>query len=221
MTSRARGRTISAVSRIAPQLGYCVIKALILLAAAALVCSARLAGAQSVKADVRSASDEAIVADTPAVDAAPHEARVRIGISGIDLSVLANLWNLPARGQAVGRWLDPLSFRIGSARLAAHANPGLPAIRRINRRFVPIPILEWRRHSPLVMGRGLMAIRPTIVIGRRLTWAPELSRGGRTIGLAVQVRVWLDAPPGAAPADVTSHAPARILSTMRGMLDGR
>jgi hypothetical protein len=204
-----------------------VIKALI-LAAVSLVSSAWLAGAQpisadirSINADIRSQSEEATGADTRVVEAGAHEAGVRF-----DFSRIADLFAIPALspvadGRDLRRWLPSPSFQIGSSRLAAHANPGLPARRRISRTFYPIPLLEWRRHSPLVARRAMVAVRPTIVIGRRLTWAPELGRGGRTLGVAVQMRVWLDGAPARPPAGETSPGPARVLSTVRGMLDRR
>ncbi len=179
---------------------------------------AGVAGAQPVHDAVPSRLDEAVVADSPVPAPAADAFRAHLDLTarGDWLGQRAS-----ARARVVRRWLDPTSFRIASARFAVRANPGFPAIRpKITRTFVPIPLLRWQRHASLVTPHGFMAISPSIVIGRRLTWAPDLLRGGRTIGVAVQIRIWLDHPwPG---DDITtgSQSPARerIFSTVRGML---
>lgn len=185
-----------------------------LILAALLLGLARVAGAQPVRDALASSSNEAVVADALVVDSAAPSARAHV-----DLSEIGGLLKQVAGERALRRWLDPASFRPASARFAARANPGLPGTGpKVNRTFLPIPMLGWQRDSSLLTPHGLMAISPSVVIGRRLTWAPDLGRGGRTIGVGVQVRMWLDRPPSLADARAPSQAPATILSTVGAML---
>lgn len=189
-----------------------MIKSLIL--AALLLGLARVAGAQPVHDALAANSNEPVVADALVVDSAASSARAHV-----DLSDIGDLLKQLTGKRVVRRWLDPASFRPASARFAVRANPGLPGTGpKVNRTFLPIPMLGWQRYSSLLTPHGFMAISPSVVIGRRLTWAPELARGGRTIGVGVQLRMWLDRPPSLANARAPSQAPATILSTVRAML---
>jgi hypothetical protein len=190
-----------------------VIKGLIL--ASLLVGLPRLAGAQPVHDAAPLHVDDTVTrGTTPVVESAARPARPHF-----DLSDVRDFLTQAASERALRGWLDPTSFRIGSARFA-RATPGLPAIRRkINRTFLPIPLLRWQRQSSLVTPHGFVSIGPAIVLGRRVTSAPDLMRGGRTIGVAVQVLVWLDHSPSGDRLAAGSRAPGRILSTICGMLE--
>ncbi len=191
-----------------------LIKGLIL--AASLIALARVAGAQPARDGT---PPDIVVAESAAFDVGPHEAR-----AGLDLSRAFASW-LPIAGDRVGqRWLAPASFFDPSARFAARVNPVVAvAGGHISRTFLPIPMVQYRRRSSLITPRGLVSIRPSIVIGRRLTWMPQFGRSGRTLGVGVQVRVWLDEPPARTPnlTPEQDGADGGIVATVRGVLDKR
>lgn len=91
--------------------------------------------------------------------------------------------------------------------------------RKINRTFLPIPVFRWERYAPLILSHGYVAIDPSLVIGKRLTWSPELARGGRTFGIAVRMRIWFDKPPASGEREPQPTTQDRILSTLRAVLD--
>ncbi len=156
-----------------------------------------------------------VVADVTGGESVPHETRFRL-----DLSDALSWWSsTPHDERGDGRWLAPLSFHNLSA---ARINGGLPAVAtKMNRRFLPMPTLRWSRPGSLISRHGLVAIHPSLILGRRLTASPEIGRGGRTIGLGVQVRIWLDDPPATANTAAETPPSARILATVRGMLEKR
>jgi hypothetical protein len=103
--------------------------------------------------------------------------------------------------------------------LAPPHNPNRPrGVWRIDRTFLPIPLLRWERHSLLFSPRGFIAVNPSIVIGRRLTFAPNLLRGGCTVGVALQMKIGFNqAGPPASEAG-TAQPGTAILSKLRGIL---
>ncbi len=107
------------------------------------------------------------------------------------------------------------SFRFGSMPTAARRNVATTVgVKKVNRTFVPIPLVAWHRRLPI--GRSTdMALNPSIVFGRRLTIAPELSRGGRTMGVAVEMKVRFGPHPVTqAPAKPTSALFSQLLATV-------
>ncbi len=125
----------------------------------------------------------------------------------------------PAGNARTRPWLGNISLQLGSSRYRATAGNGAPVGGKISRTFLPIPIFQWQRYAPLVVARGYVAIDPSLVVGRRLTWSSRFAPGGRTFGIAVRMRIWLDRPdtPGAAAPQPTTED--RILSTLRSVLD--
>jgi len=104
--------------------------------------------------------------------------------------------------------------------LAPPQNPNRPrGVRKIERTFLPIPLLRWQRRSLPLSARGFVAVNPSIVIGRRLTLASALFRGGCTFGVALEMKIRFEQP--GAPALRTGLAvpgPA-ILSKLRRIFD--
>jgi hypothetical protein len=117
------------------------------------------------------------------------------------------------------RWSTGNPLEIISNGFAVRRNPNQPkGGRRINRTFVPIPLLRWECASP-IGPHAFIAFNPSIVIGRRPTFAPDVFRGGRTFGVALQMRVRFDqAGVPAATAGPPAPTPG-ILSRVRAVFD--
>ena len=127
-----------------------------------------------------------------------------------------------ARAATDRRWLGRTALAMGlSGSLARPASPAPAGGRKISRTYIAIPMVQWQGYSSLVAQRGYVSITPSIVIGRRPTWAPELARGGRTFGIGVQMRIWLDRPAQPTLSGPAPNAQDRIVSTLRGLLDRR
>ncbi len=111
----------------------------------------------------------------------------------------------------------------GTAGFRAARNPAaLAGVRRIPRTFVPIPLLPWKPH--LQVGRSAhLAVNPSIVLGRRLTSDPAMSRGGRTLGVAIEMKLRFDRPAATAPRPTPRgvFSGGAILSKVIGMLEKR
>ena len=188
----------------------------VLIAALALIGAARVAGAQNLRESVApQAPDLVVTGDTGSASSTDGGPRTNL------LSTSGLLTTSDAGPRARDRrWLGNISLEIGSHGLQATARTGTPSGgRRISRTFLAIPVVRWQRYFSLVTPRGYVAITPSLVIGRRQTWAPELARGGRTFGIAVQMRVWLDHPPTTGDRTPRPTTEDRILSTLRAVLD--
>ncbi len=192
-----------------------LIKGLVL--AALLVVVARVAGAQPAR---DGNPPDVVTADNAPFEPAPRDVRV-----SLDLSAASALWQPLPGDRLARRWLGPASFFDPFARFAVGRPTPLAPVggRRITRTFLPIPLVQWQRRSSLITPRGLVSVRPTIVIGRRLTCMPQFGRDGRTLGVGVQVRLWLDepAPRPASALPASDGTDAGILATVRGILDRR
>ncbi len=188
----------------------------ILIAAVLFGAFARVAGAQPLVGRGPSTADD---------HGAPNGATARL-LDGffrqIDLPPISD-WLKgrdaePPNG-ADRRWLSstPLQLRAGTVapRTAAVPMGG----RKISRTFVPIPLFRFQRYSSLVTPRGFFAINSSIVIGRRNTWALPPARGGRTFGIAVQMRMWLDRPASPGQAASVASVQDRIVSTLRAVIE--
>src|SRR5512133_1690933 len=183
----------------------------------ALAAAARLAGAQPARDELRPRTDEVFAAETDTPEIEVRIPRLRVDL--LDLQA----WIAVVKESEPRRWLAPLSFRDASGVLSPFHNPASPAIATtLHRRFVRMPSVQWSRRGLLVSRRGWLTIHPSLVIGRRLTAFPEICRGGRMIGLGVQIRIWLDEPPAAVVrATATPASPAQFLTAVRSMLDRR
>ncbi len=187
-----------------------------------LVLTALLVGVAGV-ARAQTARD-ATGFESSAGDTTVLEAEVRDTTARLDLSGAREFANPIGPRRPAQSWLAMPSFLVRPERFSAKPD-AMPSTggRKIDRRFVPIPLVGWRARSSLLTAHGAVAVHPSIVIGRRLTWLPEVVRGRRTLGVGVQVRVWLD-DPRPTPSAVAPEAPAsagRILATVQGILDRR
>ncbi len=106
------------------------------------------------------------------------------------------------------------------ARFVTPRTPGTRVLRAINGRFVPIPGLQWHTRVSLDP-RAMLAISPSLFIGRRPTFMPEGFRGGRTFGFAVHLRLSLDQPAAAAPSTVTGSRTSLLMSKVKALLPAR
>ncbi len=126
----------------------------------------------------------------------------------------------PAREAERAKWVLA-GIQLWNTRIAGRDTGALRGVRRLNRKLLPIPLLRWQGYSP-IGPRGLIALNPSLVIGRRQTFMSTIFRGGRTFGFAVEMKIRFDrvSGPAAAPVGAATRDPGSIiLSTVRGFLD--
>ena len=114
-------------------------------------------------------------------------------------------------------WLPELRLRLRQNGPGVRTNGPLLRVRKINRRFLPIPLLRWQHETPLGP-RGVIAVNPSLVLGRRQTYMPDVFRGGRTFGVAVEMKIRFDGPDSNPPADAAADPASAIVGRLRGLL---
>ncbi len=189
-----------------------------ILLAAVLIAFAGPAAAQSASGPSVPDADAAhnplaVVASLPLHDVLIHDV-----LAQRVLNAYQTWRDLAAGTESARRWAIGNPLEIGSTGFALR--PKQPsAIRRINRRFLPIPLVGWQHRLDLLSPHGSIAIRPSIVVGRRLTALPEVYRASRTIGLAVEMKIRLDPPAAPVKTDGASDPASAVLSRLRGLID--
>jgi hypothetical protein len=124
------------------------------------------------------------------------------------------------RMQDARRWLIDSPFEIASRGFAVRRNANTArGPRRLNHTFVHIPLLQWQRHSQIFSPRGLVTVNPALVLGRRQTFMPELARGGRTFGVALEMTIRLDGAGGSTFGTDATRSGGAVLSGLRTVLD--
>ncbi len=125
---------------------------------------------------------------------------------------------VPDRRPTAEGWVarNPFGPTSPGIALLRTANPPR-GTKRLNRTLLPIPLIRWQRSGALITDRGSIDISPALVVGRRLSFLPDLFPGGRTFGIAVQMKIRLDQP-GTRPPAAALPGPA-ILSKVRALVN--
>ena len=192
-----------------------------------------LGGAATVAAQSQSAADSASAADPDrtAAAVAPLSAPAYPGLATApDRST--NLLRfprvlLPVRGQmrAGYLWQRPPSalgshgFVPASAGRVVSRTASEPrGVQRLDRKLLPVPLLSWQRPGFLINTHGSMSINPSLVIGRRLSFLPDVFPGGRTFGVAVEMKLRLDRATASLPSPPEPRRPG-FLSRVRSLVE--
>ncbi len=181
---------------------------------------ARVAAAQRSLDSIASEAEPRVAA--PGAEAASAMLPVREIVTARRLLALDAAWldaRRAAREAEHARWVLA-GIQMGNTRIAGRDNGASRGMRRLNRKLLPIPLLRWQGYTP-IGPRGLVALNPSLVIGRRQTFMSTIFRGGRTFGFAVEMRIRFDrvAAPAAPGGSTTRDPGSVILSTVRGFLD--
>ncbi|MGE5361100.1 MAG: hypothetical protein ACM3NQ_18950 [Bacteroidales bacterium] len=142
--------------------------------------------------------------------------RLASGLLSTRLRQLGDGENVP---RSIAVFAPPPTLLAGT-RFPRPRNPAARTIRSIHGRFLPIP-LQWRTRAPLD-SRSMMAVTPSLIVGRRPTMLPEgvrdAVRGGRTFGFGIQMRISVgQSPPGLKPPAAPPRT-APIASRVKALL---
>ncbi len=146
--------------------------------------------------------------------------------SGADGRAQAHLREIPpfrvvgdSRSFEMSYWQNRPSFILAAPGVPLARSLAQPrGIRPLNRTMLAIPLLRWQRPAVLMGAHGSVAVNPSIVVGRRLTFMPDVFRGGRTFGIAVEMKIRLDQQPRS-PVGAGLPAGIPIASRVRAVMD--
>jgi hypothetical protein len=196
-----------------------VAKAVLLLAVA-FVALTRVAGAQTAPEPAARDAEERSAAPVerprlPTLEASPAP---RLRLADASAWLREYVRDVPTSPASLVTFA-PQPLLAGPRAPAPPRNPLPRGIPSIHGRLLPIPMLQWRARAPLD-SRASLAFRPSLVIGRRRTYMPEVFRGSRTFGFALQVRINVGqpAPAPAQEAPAGASGTAQLASRARALM---